>query len=116
MNIEVGTPIIYKGDIANLPGHGVVFAARVKANPAKLYNVMAGMKPVDNSAEYDIVLDDGRSIRGIWPSNIGGDFGDGSCRFMLDPDYKYAAVDIPALLANAAAVDAMNKGLSGKSG
>lgn len=108
MNIEVGTPIIYKGDMANASGNGVVFKVTKNANPPRVFSLGSGMTPIDTSASYDVVLGDGRVIRGVWPGSI-GERSNGMCRFMLDPAGGNKADQIPALLANAAAVDAMNK-------
>ena len=56
--LAVGTRIYYTGDMANQPDEGTVVAVR----------------PPDRwgGESYDICLDDGRTMRGIYPSNYSG--------------------------------------------
>jgi hypothetical protein len=87
MNISLGQRIIYKGDMANSPGNGVVIKVNAKANSGQVFaiNFSSGsLAPVDDSRTFDIALVDGRVFRQVYVSNIGGDFGNKSCRFMLD--------------------------------
>ena len=53
-DLPIGTEFHYSGDMANVPGKGVVVAHR----PATKWG----------EASVDITLEDGREIKGIWPA------------------------------------------------
>lgn len=99
--IEVGQRMTYKGDMANASGSGAVVAVRISAKPGSLYRMdfgMGALVPIDDSRTYDLVLSDGRRFNAINEGNIGGEFGNKSCRFMLE-DGKADAEEIAGLLA-----------------
>lgn len=111
VNLDLGKRIIYKGDMANESGKGFVFNVRKDPNAAQMFsfNLGAGkLVTFDNSKSYDIVLEDGRKFLGVYESNIGGEFNNKSCRFMLG-DGMADAADLASLMANAAARDAQKK-------
>lgn len=87
--ISIGQRIAYKGDMANASGEGVVAAVRnLGAQSGRMFSInwsSGGMDPVDDSKSFDVVLDDGRKFAGVYVSNIGGEFANKSCRFMLLP-------------------------------
>lgn len=91
VKIVKGQKIVYKGDMANSPGEGAVVALVAKSEfkgglVGKMFSMdwSAGkLVPVDDSVTYDIVLEDGRQFRQVYISNIGGEFSNKSCRFML---------------------------------
>ena len=91
VKIVKGQKIIYKGDMANNPGEGAIVALVPKpvysgGLVGKMFSMDFGagkLVPVDDSFTYDVALDDGRQFRGVYISNIGGEFGNKSCRFML---------------------------------
>lgn len=104
----IGQRVLYEGDMANLEGRGVIVAVRENPNPARMYNVFAGMKPADNSVYYDMVLEDGRKIGGIMAGSFGGSPSDKSLRFMW-LDGVASGEEVAGLLANAALVAAEKK-------
>jgi len=87
--ISVGQRIAYKGDMANASGEGVVAAVRNQGpGSGRMFSISWGagqMEPVDDSKSFDVALEDGREFKGVYVSNIGGEFANKSCRFMLLP-------------------------------
>lgn len=81
--IQVGQRIAYKGDMANASGRGVVVLVR------------------PGGQVFDVLLDDGRKFIGVYASNVGGEFGNKSCRFMFN-EGKAGADEIAGLQANSA--------------
>lgn len=75
--IEVGQRIVYKGDMANSPGKGAVVA--VYDGPA----VVSFPTGVRSNVSVDVILEDGREFARVSGANIGGEFADKTCRFML---------------------------------
>lgn len=108
-NIVKGQRIVYKGDMANIDGKGAVVAVVPKmVSPGGLVGKMFSMDfgagklvPVDDSFSYDVALEDGRLIRGIYESNIGGEFFNKSKRFMLEEGVA-SEEEIAGLLAGVA--------------
>lgn len=74
--IQIGTRIVYKGDVCNAFGSGAIVAVREENPKSQTLRT--------NRLSYDVVLNDGRTINGVYHNNIGGDLGDKSCRFMVD--------------------------------
>lgn len=102
--LVVGQRIVYKGDMANSPGDGAVVAVRKSEAESKMFamDYAAGkLVRFDSSVSYDIVLDDGRRFAGVYESNIGGEFGNKSCRFML-ADGQADAAELAKLEAGVA--------------
>ena len=108
--IEVGQKIIYKGDMANCPGNGAVVAVKSTGiKQGSMFSLGSGrMVPIDSSVAYDIALEDGRMMRQVFISNIGGEFSNKSCRFMLD-DGQVSAEEVAGLLAAVAMKVASDK-------
>lgn len=111
-NITVGTPIFYKGDMANEEGYGAVVAVVTRANTLRAFTMnwaSSRMEEFDASVSYDIVLEDGRRFPGVFVSNIGGTRDDKTCRFMLVDALPWGGSSIDALLAGATARDELAK-------
>lgn len=81
--VVIGQRIAYKGDMANASGKGVVVAVRNDGPLLRRISFSAGGLSEGSSASFDVVLDDGRSMGAVSALNIGGEFGDKSCRFMF---------------------------------
>lgn len=85
--IEKGQRIVYKGDMANCSGEGAVVALRLKpARSGGMFSMILGsgkLIPIDDSVSFDIALEDGRQFCAVYVNNIGGEFSNKSCRFML---------------------------------
>jgi hypothetical protein len=82
----VGQRIVYKGDMANASGQGAIVELRKNERAGQMFSMdfKAGkLVPFDSSVSYDVVLDDGRHFPGVYESNIGGEFNNKSCRFMV---------------------------------
>lgn len=104
-SISLGQPIVYKGDMANHPGQGAVVAVVAKQRSGSMYSInfgSASLDPIDDSKVFDIALDDGRLFRQVYVSNIGGDFGNKSCRFMLGEGAPLDLAGVANLLAGVA--------------
>lgn len=109
VKIVLGQRIVYKGDMANIDGKGAVVAVVAKPAPSgglvgKMFSMDFGagkLVPVDDSFSYDVALEDGRLIRGIYESSIGGEFCNKSKRFMLEEGVA-SAEEIAGLLAGVA--------------
>lgn len=110
--IEVGQKIIYKGDMANCPGKGAVVAVKSTGiKPGSMFSMNLGagkLEAFDSSVAYDIALEDGRMMKQVFSSNIGGEFSNKSCRFMLD-DGMVGPDEIAGLLAGVAMKVASDK-------
>jgi hypothetical protein len=108
--IVVGQPILYKGDMANQAGRGLVVSVR-EVGPTYSMDFGAGKLVANPREAYDVRLDDGRSFMAVNASNIGGEFANKSCRFMLDEGPVRDAAELAAfneawadtVIANAAA-------------
>lgn len=103
-NLVVGVPVIYKGDMANASGNGAIVAVRKSAGSGGRtfsMNFATGkLEPFDDSVSVDIALDDGRLFPAVYVSNIGGEFSNKACRFMLDPmEGNVGPEGVAALLA-----------------
>lgn len=70
----VGTEIYYTGDMANVDGFGRIHAIR----PASEWSPLS----------VDIVMDDGREMLGIWPTNFKLDGDRGGHRFEFADDHR----------------------------
>lgn len=109
VKIVLGQKIVYKGDMANSPGEGAVVAVVAKqACPSGLVGKMYSMDfgagklvPVDDSFSFDVALEDGRMMRGLFESCIGGEFSNKTKRFMLAEGVA-SAEEIAGLLAGVA--------------
>lgn len=93
--VGVGQPIAYKGDMANLPGKGVVVAV-CEVGPSYSMNFGAGKLVANPREAYDVRLVDGRSFRAVNAGNIGGSFADKSCRFMWVDGPVLSAAEVAA--------------------
>lgn len=112
--IVMGQRMVYKGDMANEPGKGAVVNIRSNGVAGRMYSVNYGsgkLEPFDSSVSFDIALDDGRRMNGVYVSNIGGEFSNKSCRFMLDEGVAGAA-ELAALEACVALKIASDKAIA----
>lgn len=109
--IVMGQRMVYKGDMANSSGRGAVVGVRANGVAGRMYSMNFGsgqLEPFDSSVSYDIALDDGRAMNGVYVSNIGGEFNNKSCRFMLAEGVADAA-EVAALQAGVAMKVASDK-------
>lgn len=109
--ISVGSLIIYKGDMCNASGEGAVVAVNELSGGGKMFSMdlKAGkLVPIDSSKSFDIALDDGRMMRSVFINNIGGEFYDKSCRFMLVDGFA-SAEKVAELIAGVAMKQAADK-------
>lgn len=101
-----GQRIAYKGDMCNESGVGAIVEVKADKFARAVYSMgPAGLSPIDSSKAYVIALDDGRLFQEVYADNIGGDFGNKSKRFMLEPGQADDA-EIANLLAAKAIRDA----------
>ncbi len=112
--IGMGQRMVYKGDMANEPGKGAVVNIRSNGTAGRMYSINFGsgkLEPFDSSVSFDIALDDGRLFPGVYVSNIGGEFSNKSCRFMLGEGVAGAA-ELAALEACVALKIASDKAIA----
>lgn len=109
---SIGQRVVYRGDMANPSGQGVVAQLFADEEPiARGVFVGAytlgkkGLVPLDCSVRYDLVLTDGRIWHRVAAGSITGDKADRMHRFYW-ADGVADAEEVAGLLANAAAVKA----------
>lgn len=116
----VGQRVVYRGDMANPSGEGVVARILAGENPISggvfcgAYTLgKKGLVPLDCSVSYDIVLSDGRIKQRILAGHIADDKNDHMCRFYWT-EGAAGAEETAGLLANAAAVKAQKAAAEGE--
>jgi hypothetical protein len=106
LQVVKGQCIVYTGDMCNASGRGAIVAVVPQvARPGGLVGQMFSMDwkagkmvPVDSSFTFDVALEDGRLIRGMYVSSIGES---GGCRFRL-VEGMVSEEEIAGLLAGVA--------------
>lgn len=102
VKIVKGQRIVYTGDMCNASGDGAVVAVNaVPGGGGRMYSMGWGsgkMVPIDSSFTFDVALEDGRLIRGMFISSVGES---GGCRFRL-ADGLASDEEIAALMAGVA--------------
>lgn len=102
VKIVKGQRIVYTGDMCNASGAGAVVAVNaVAGGGGRMYSMNWGggkMVPIDSSFTFDVALEDGRLIRGMFISSVGES---GGCRFRL-ADGIASDEEIAGLLAGVA--------------
>ncbi len=93
--MQVGQHIIYKGDVANLPGSGIVVALR-EVGPCYSVSALSGNMTALPREAYDVRLVDGRSFNAVNAGNIGGEFANKSNRFMWGDAATQSAAQVAA--------------------
>lgn len=107
IEIVVGQRIMFKGDMCNASGNGVVFAVRRVENPPRMYR-LSTMQQIDASVQFDVVLADGRRMLAVIPGSVGGEFSNKTQRFMWMEGVADGE-EVAALVANAAVVAAQKQ-------
>lgn len=85
--LAVGQRMYYKGHSQSPSGYGLVVKVEKQPQglpPVKMFRFSgSGLKPLDDSYRYKVVLKDGRTISDVLPDDFGGTPQDRTRKFML---------------------------------